>query len=62
TGGAFQRNLLFLVLILVNVASGIGLNYFGFPAQMQPPHLFVAVLAMGVLFEQYLNQKGSLIS
>lgn len=62
TGGAFQRNLLFLVLVLVNVASGIGLNYFGFPAQMQPPHLFVAVLAMGVLFEQYLNQKGSLIS
>jgi cytochrome c oxidase assembly protein subunit 15 len=62
TGGAFRRNLLFLLLVLINVASGIGLNYFGFPAQMQPPHLFVAVLAMGVLFEQYLNQKGSLIS
>lgn len=62
TGGAFQRNLLFLFLILINVFSGVALNYFGFPAQMQPPHLFVAVLSIGVLFEQYLHQKGSLIS
>lgn len=62
TGGAFQRNLLFFFLILLNVTSGVALNYFGFPAQMQPPHLFVAVLSIGVLFEQYLHQKGSLIS
>ncbi len=61
TGSAFKRGILFLVLLLANAGTGIVLNYFGFPPEMQPPHLFIAVLAMGVLFRQYLEQKGTLI-
>jgi heme a synthase len=62
SGVAFKRSLLFLALLAANVASGVVLNYFEFPASMQPPHLFVAVLAMGTLFQQYLGQKGTLIN
>ncbi|MBY0515917.1 MAG: COX15/CtaA family protein [Bacteriovoracaceae bacterium] len=62
TGSGFKRAIVLLVLLLLNLASGVGLNYFGFPAQLQPPHLFVGVLSMGVLFQQYLDQKGTLIS
>ncbi len=62
SGSALTRAWFTLTLVLLNVASGVGLNYFGFPAQLQPPHLFIGVLVMGLLFQQYLNQKGSLIS
>jgi cytochrome c oxidase assembly protein subunit 15 len=62
TGSAFKRGILFFVLLMSNVVSGVALNYFGFPTEMQPPHLFIAILAMGVLFRQYLEQKGTLIS
>lgn len=62
TGAAFKRGLLLLFLLLCNVVSGVGLNYFGFPPQLQPPHLFIGVLAVGLLYRQYLEQKGTLIS
>lgn len=62
TGSGFKRGIMLLVLLLVNVGTGIGLNYFGFPTTLQPPHLFVGVLSMGLLFQQYLDQKGTLIS
>jgi cytochrome c oxidase assembly protein subunit 15 len=62
SGSGFKRSIFLLVLVVLNIASGVGLNYFGFPASLQPPHLFVGVLLMGVLFKQYLEQKGTLIS
>lgn len=62
TGVAFKRGILFLTLILINVGTGVGLNYFGFPADLQPPHLFIGILSMGVLFKQYLDQKGTLLT
>lgn len=62
SGGSFKRGILFIVLVLLNILSGVGLNYFGFPANLQPPHLFIGVLAMGVLFKQYLDQKGTLLN
>lgn len=62
TGSAFKRGIVFLVIVLINIASGVGLNYFGFPAKLQPPHLFFGILAMGVLFKQYLEQKGTLLN
>jgi cytochrome c oxidase assembly protein subunit 15 len=61
TGSGFKRGILFLFLLLCNVATGVVLNYFEFSPQMQAPHLFIGVLAMGVLFRQYLEQKGTLI-
>lgn len=61
TGVAFKRSIIFLMLILLNIVSGVGLNYFGFPANLQPPHLFIGILATGVLFKQYLDQKGTLL-
>lgn len=62
TGSSFKRGIVILILLVINIGSGIGLNYFGFPAALQPPHLFVGVLIMGGLFQQYLEQKGTLIS
>ncbi len=62
TGRAFKRGLWFVIVLTANIAVGVGLNYGGFPAQLQPPHLFLAVLAMGTLFKQYLDQKGTLLS
>jgi len=62
TGIAFKRGILFLTLIIINIGVGVGLNYAGFPAQLQPPHLFIGILAMGVLFRQYLDQKGTLLN
>lgn len=61
SGICFKRGLLILLLVLSNVATGIGLNYFGFPANLQPPHLLIGVLIIGFLFEQYLSQKGTIL-
>lgn len=61
SGSGFKRSIWLMVLTMINVGTGVGLNYFGFPATLQPPHLFVGVLMMGTLFQQYLEQRGTLI-
>jgi hypothetical protein len=43
------------------VATGITLNYFGFPASAQPLHLFFGVISLGILYSLYLHLKGSLL-
>ncbi len=43
-----------LILISVEMFSGIALAYFGFPRIMQPVHLTVAILALGIQFVIYL--------
>lgn len=43
-----------LVLILLEMLSGISLAYLGFPALMQPIHLTLAILALGIQFVIYL--------
>ena len=63
---AFNRNqfamaVLSLFCLGCNVFSGIKLNYFHFPANMQPPHLFFAILAIGLQFNLYLKMKGTLL-
>jgi cytochrome c oxidase assembly protein subunit 15 len=60
-GRNFKYALAILILILGNVASGIALNYNGFPAEMQPVHLFCAVMVLGMQFKLYLSQKGNLL-
>lgn len=59
--GAFFLCLLAFFSVMGNVASGISLNYFGFPASAQPPHLFFGVLTLGVLYSLSLNLRGTLL-
>lgn len=47
------------VCVLGNIVTGISLNYFGFPAGAQPPHLLLGVLTLGLLYSLSLNLKGS---
>jgi Na+/melibiose symporter-like transporter len=47
--------------VIGNIATGVTLNYFGFPANAQPPHLFFGVMALGFLYGLYLNLKGTLL-
>lgn len=47
------------VCVLGNIVTGIALNYFGFPAGAQPPHLLLGVLTLGLLYSLSLNLKGS---
>lgn len=53
----------FVFLVAVSSAtSGVILNYWDFPAQAQPPHLFLGVLLLGLLYKLKLRLRGSLIS
>lgn len=47
------------ICVLGNIATGIALNYFDFPAKAQPPHLLLGVLTLGLLYSLSLNLKGS---
>ena len=58
---AFLLTLMGFVCVLGNIGSGIMLNYFEFPANAQPPHLFFGVMCIGLLFSLYLNLKGTLL-
>lgn len=53
--------LMAFVCVLGNVGTGIALNYFNFPANAQPPHLFFGVLTLGYLYNLSLNLRGSLL-
>lgn len=59
--GAFILAFMALLCVLGNIVSGITLNYFGFPANAQPPHLFFGVMAVGFLYSLYLKLKGTLL-
>jgi len=61
-----NRGMIFLALmaffsVLGNVVTGISLNYFDFPANAQPPHLFFGVLTLGLLYTLSLNLRGTLL-
>lgn len=58
---AFGLALLALASTLGNVFTGIILNYFRFPKEAQPLHLFFGIVTLGFLYRLYLNQKGSLL-
>lgn len=58
---AFNLTFMALLCVLGNIASGLTLNYFGFPANAQPPHLFFGIMAIGFLYSLYLNLKGTLL-
>ena len=47
--------------VLGNIASGLILNYFHFPSNAQPPHLFFGVMSIGFLYSLYLKLKGTLL-
>jgi heme a synthase len=53
-GIIYRFTLWLLVLILVEMLSGISLAYLDFPALMQPIHLTVATVALGIQFVIYL--------
>jgi cytochrome c oxidase assembly protein subunit 15 len=58
---AFFLTLMAFLCVLGNVATGISLNYFGFPASSQPPHLFFGVMTLGLLYSLSLNLRGTLL-
>ena len=60
--GAFFLTLMAFFCVLGNIATGITLNYFAFPANAQPPHLFFGILTLGFLYTLSLNLRGSLLS
>ncbi len=59
--GAFFTTLFAFFCVLGNVTTGIALNYFDFPANAQPPHLFFGVMTLGLLYSLKLNLKGTLL-
>jgi len=59
--GAFFQTLFAFITVLSNVASGVALNYFDFPANAQPIHLFFGVLSLGILYTLSLNLRGTLL-
>ncbi len=59
--GAFFLALMAFLSVCGNIATGITLNYFGFPANAQPPHLFFGVMALGFLYSLSLNLRGTLL-
>jgi cytochrome c oxidase assembly protein subunit 15 len=50
---------LLLITILAEIAAGVGMAYFGIPAFLQPVHLLLAVVAIGIQFILllFLNQE-----
>jgi cytochrome c oxidase assembly protein subunit 15 len=58
---AFFQTLFAFLAVLSNVGTGIALNYFDFPSQAQPLHLFFGVLSLGLLYTLSLNLRGTLI-
>lgn len=59
--GAFFLTIMAFFCVMGNISTGIVLNYFGFPANAQPPHLFFGVMTLGFLYSLYLNLKGTLL-
>ncbi|HLT22335.1 MAG TPA: hypothetical protein VKZ84_02790, partial [Bacteriovoracaceae bacterium] len=55
-------SIIIVAVALFTAASGMVLNYFDFPAWAQPPHLFLGVLLLGLLYQLKLRLRGSLIS
>lgn len=58
---AFGLSFLALLSTLGNVVTGILLNYFNFPREAQPLHLFFGIVTLGFLYRLFLNLKGSLL-
>lgn len=58
---AFFNLLIAFLCVIGNISTGIALNYFNFPANAQPPHLFFGVMALGFLYTLSLNLRGSLL-
>jgi cytochrome c oxidase assembly protein subunit 15 len=59
--GGFFLTLMAFLCVLGNVGTGMTLNYFEFPASAQPPHLFLGVLTLGLLYSLSLNLRGTLL-
>jgi cytochrome c oxidase assembly protein subunit 15 len=58
---AFFLGLAALTFVFGNIVTGIALNYFDFPANAQPLHLFFGVLSLGLLYSLSLNVRGSVL-
>ena len=62
----YNRSSFFLCLsaffcVCGNIVSGMTLNYMGFPASFQPPHLFFGVMSICLLYKLSLNARGTLL-
>lgn len=53
-------NQVLLALLVVEIASGMGMAYFGLPAYLQPVHLLFGALILGVQFILVLQLKGQI--
>jgi heme a synthase len=54
-------NQILLILLVIEIASGIGMAYFGLPAFLQPVHLLFGSLILGVQFILLLHVKDQTI-
>lgn len=57
--GAFFLTIVAFFCVIGNITTGIALNYFNFPANAQPPHLFFGVMTLGFLYSLSLKLRGS---
>lgn len=57
--GAFFLTIIAFFCVIGNITTGIALNYFGFPSNAQPPHLFFGVMTLGFLYSLSLKLRGS---
>lgn len=59
TGAEKASYLVPVLLLLCSVLTGTAMAYFGVPAAMQPVHLLAAVIAIGWMFQVYLQTGES---
>ena len=46
----FGWSQMLLLLVMLEIVTGIGLSYFSIPAFLQPVHLFIGALVVGLQF------------
>lgn len=55
--GLSKHTRMVVALLLLEIAAGVGLNYFSMPAWLQPVHLWLAVLMFMALFAGWLRLR-----
>lgn len=62
TGVEKSSHLVSILLILCSLLTGTAMAYFSVPALMQPIHLLVAVIAVGWLYQLYLQTRPQAVN
>ncbi len=62
TGAEKSSHLVSILLLLCSLLTGTAMAYFSVPALMQPIHLLVAVIAVGWLYQLYLQTRPQAVN